>query len=113
AVRGGAEVAVAGGLDVLVAAPVFGVPEPDGYGFHDLLGVYAADRARTQETEQDRTAATARLLTWYLHTAEAAARVISPQRRQVPLDPVRPPPRPVEFGDLDAALAWCEDERPQ
>jgi DNA-binding SARP family transcriptional activator len=113
ALLGEAEDAVAGALDVLVDAHLFEAPEPDRYRFHDLLRVYAADRARTQETEQNRTAATARLLTWYLHTAEAAARVISPQRRQVPLDPVRPPLRPVEFGDLDAALAWCEDERPQ
>ena len=113
ALLGEAEDAVAGAVDVLADAHLLEAPEPDRYRFHDLLRVYAADRARTQETEQDRTAATARLLTWYLHTAEAAARVISPQRRQVLLDPVRPPLRPVEFGDLDAALAWCEDERPQ
>jgi len=98
---------------VLVDAHLLEAPEPDRYRFHDLLRVYAAEGARTQETEQDRTAATVRLLTWYLYTAEAAARVISPQRRQVPLDPVRPPLHPLGFGELDAALAWGEDERPQ
>ena len=113
ALLGEAEDAVAGALDVLVDAHLLEAPEPDRYRFHDLLRVYAAEGARTQETEQARTAATVRLLTWYLYTAEAAARVISPQRRQVPLDPVRPPLHPLGFGELDAALAWCEDERPQ
>ena len=64
-------------------------PEPDRYRFHDLLRVYAADRARTQETEQRRDDAVTRLLTWYLHTAEAAATVISPQHTRVPLEPPR------------------------
>jgi DNA-binding SARP family transcriptional activator len=103
---------VAGALDLLVDAHLLESPEPDRYRFHDLLRVYAADRAYTQESGPAREAAIARVLTWYLYTAEAAARIISPQRRQVPLDPVPPLLRPLAFGALDAALAWCEDERP-
>jgi len=99
-------------LDVLVDAHLLGSPGPDRYRFHDLLRVYAADRARTQESEQVCQDAVARLLTWYLHTAEAAAAVISPQHARVPLSPLRPAVRPLDFGSLEDALAWCEAERP-
>jgi DNA-binding SARP family transcriptional activator len=99
-------------LDVLLDAHLVESPEPDRYRFHDLLRVYAADRARIQETEPDRTAAVTRLLTWYLHTAEAAAAVISAQHARVPLGPLPDGVAPLAFGTLDDALAWCEAERP-
>ena len=103
--------AVAPALDVLADAHLLESPAPDEYRFHDLLRVYAAERARTQESEDDRRSAITRLLTWYLHTTEAAARAISAQRRQVALG--RPPPavHPLAFASLDEALAWCEAER--
>ena len=53
------------------------------------------------------------MLAWYLHTAEAAARVISSQRRQVPLGQVPPELHPLAFATLEEALAWCEHERPE
>jgi DNA-binding SARP family transcriptional activator len=103
--------ASAGALDVLFDAHLLESPEPDRYRFHDLLRVYAADRARTGETEQDRAAAITRLLTWYLHTTEAAARVISPQHTRVPLGPAQDMVHRLSFTELDDALAWCEEER--
>ena len=54
ALLGQPEQAVADALEVLVDAHLLDSPEPDVYRFHDLLRVYAADRARAQETEQDR-----------------------------------------------------------
>ena len=111
ALLGEAEDATAGALDTLFDAHLVESPEPDRYRFHDLLRVYAADRARTQETEPDRTAAVTRLLTWYLHTAEAAAAVISPQHTRVPLEPPPEVARPVHFTTLEDAIAWCELER--
>jgi DNA-binding SARP family transcriptional activator len=98
-------------LEVLVDAHLLDSPVPDVYRFHDLLRVYAADRARAQETEQVRMDAITRVLTWYLHTVEAAARVISPQHTRVPLDPASAEVRPLDFTALDAALNWCEAER--
>ena len=112
ALLGQPEGAVADALEVLVDAHLLDAPEPDLYRFHDLLRVYAADRARAEETDQDRQEAIARLAGWYLHTAEAAARIISPQHIRVPLDPLPGPVRPLEFPSLEAALAWCEHERP-
>ena len=85
ALLGESDVATGDALDALVDAHLLESPEPDRYSFHDLLRVYAADRARTQETQQRRDDAVTRLLTWYLHTAEAAATVISPQHTRVPL----------------------------
>jgi DNA-binding SARP family transcriptional activator len=103
--------AVADALDVLVDANLLESRPSDRYRFHDLLRVYAADRARTQETEQVQQAAITRVLTWCLHTAEAAARVISPMHRRVPLDPPPEAVRPLGFTALGQALDWCEQER--
>ena len=111
ALLGQPDSAVADGLEVLVDAHLLDSPGPDVYRFHDLLRVYAADRARAQETEQDRRDAIIRLLTWYLHSMEAAARVISPQQSRVPLDTPSAEVRPLGFATLDEALNWCEAER--
>jgi DNA-binding SARP family transcriptional activator len=98
-------------LEVLVDAHLLDSPLPDVYRFHDLLRVYAADRARAQESEQDRMDAIVRVLTWYLHTTEAAGRIISPQHIRVSLGPAPPQVRPLAFAALDEALNWCEAER--
>jgi DNA-binding SARP family transcriptional activator len=111
ALFGEPEDAAADALDVLVDAHLLESPAADRYRFHDLLRVYAADRARTQETEADRAAAIDRVLTWYLHTVEAAAAVISAQHARVPLGPLPAGVQPLSFGSLDEALAWCERER--
>lgn len=111
ALLGQPESAVADVLEVLVDAHLLDSPGPDVYRFHDLLRVYAADRARAQETEQDRRDAIIRVLSWYLLTMDAAARVISPQHTRVPLDPAPAEVRPIDFAGLDEALEWCEAER--
>lgn len=111
ALLGEPEDVTAHALDILVDAHLLESPEPDRYRFHDLLRVYAADRARTQESEQRRSGAVTRLLTWYLHTAEAAARVISPQHTRVPLEPPADTVRPLGFATMEEAIAWCELER--
>ena len=111
ALLGRSEQAAEEALEVLVDAHLLDSPEPDRYRFHDLLRVYAADRARAQESEQDRQAAVRRLLTWYLHATEGAARVISPQHARVPLAPPPASVHPGEFRSVGEALAWCEGER--
>jgi tetratricopeptide (TPR) repeat protein len=111
ALLGEAEGTTADALDALVDAHLLESQEPDRYRFHDLLRVYAADRARTQETGERRSGAVARLLMWYLHTAEAAATIISAHHARVPLDPPEAAVRPLGFSSLDEALAWCEAER--
>ena len=112
ALLGEDEDAVADALDVLVDAHLLESRAQDRYRFHDLLRVYAADRARTQETEEVQQAAITRVLTWYLHSIEAAAAVISAHHHRVPLDPPPQAVQPLSFASLDAALNWCEQERP-
>jgi tetratricopeptide (TPR) repeat protein len=111
ALLGEHEDTVADALDVLVDAHLLELRAPDRYRFHDLLRVYAAERARTQETEQARETAIIRVLTWCLQTTEAAARVISPQHSRVPLEPPPDTVQPLGFISLDQALDWCEKER--
>ncbi len=103
---------VADTLEFLVDAHLLESPAPDRYRFHDLLRVYAAERAHADEPEQERSEALARVLAWYLHSAEAASRVIEPHHLRVPVDMPPPSLRPQTFRDLDQALDWCETERP-
>jgi DNA-binding SARP family transcriptional activator len=111
ALLGHGERATSDALEVLVDAHLLETPASDRYRFHDLLRVYAADRARTEESPQDQREAIARLLSWYTHTTENAARVISAQHARVPLGPPPGEIHPLEFGSLEDALEWCELER--
>ena len=103
---------VADSLELLVDAHLLQSLATDRYRLHDLLRVYAAEKAEAQEARPDRDAAVRRVLTWYLHTAEAAGRVISPRHARVPLDDA-PLARPaLAFASLEGALDWCESARP-
>lgn len=78
------------------------------YQFHDLLRAYAAERAAAEEPLAEHSAALRRVLTWYLHTADAADRVLVPTRRHVPLDGTSA--EPLRFTSYEDALAWCDAE---
>jgi DNA-binding SARP family transcriptional activator len=98
-------------LEILVDGHLLDAPAPDRYRFHDLLRVFAADRARAADSDADRREAITRLLAWYLHTTEAAAAIISPQNTRVPLPPCDARVVPRGFLTLEDALAWCDSER--
>lgn len=85
---------------------------PGRYTVHDLLRVYASERVTVDEplAEQDR--AVERLLSWYLHTVDAAYLLLAPHRRRVRLDPAPCGCHPLSFSTHDEALHWCEIERP-
>jgi tetratricopeptide (TPR) repeat protein len=80
------------------------------YRMHDLLRLYASERADAEDGPAEREAAISRLLAWYLHAADAADRMLIPHRRRVPL-PGPPPASVPGFACYDDALAWCENER--
>jgi DNA-binding SARP family transcriptional activator len=84
---------------------------PGRFGFHDLLRLYAAERAHDEDSEPDRQAAMARLCNHYLHTVDAAARLLYPGELRLPLAAGVTPPGTV-FGDHTQALAWLASERP-
>jgi DNA-binding SARP family transcriptional activator/tetratricopeptide (TPR) repeat protein len=98
-------------LEGLVDVNLLESPAPDWYRFHDLLKVYAMERAEAEESEAARDDALGRLLWWYLDTAQAAADTVSPQRYQIPSDPRAPGHPPLSFASMEAALAWYDDER--
>lgn len=102
---------VADALEALVDVNLLESPAPDRYRFHDLLRVYATERAEAEEPDAVRGEAVARLLRWYLDTAEAAADAVSPRRYQLPHEEATAAAPPVVFASLEEALAWYDDER--
>ncbi|MEV6948882.1 BTAD domain-containing putative transcriptional regulator [Streptomyces sp. NPDC051172] len=84
---------------------------PGRYTLHDLLRVYAGERAAAEEAPQERDLAVERLLSWYLHTADATYAHITPDRHRIDLEPLPPLCRPLSFTNHDQALDWCETER--
>ncbi|WP_412543082.1 BTAD domain-containing putative transcriptional regulator [Longispora sp. K20-0274] len=86
-------------------------PEADRYAFHDLVRLYAAERAEVEESPAGRREAVWRLLTWYLHSAAAAHAAISTIPLRLELPEPGPGPAPMEFADRVDALAWLDAER--
>ncbi|XVV02699.1 NB-ARC domain-containing protein [Actinosynnema sp. CA-248983] len=99
-------------LDVLVGVHLIQETGVRRYRFHDLVRDYALELLATDETPEDTATAEQRLLYWYLHTAAAANRVMSPNRPQVPVDrwTTSPMPQPRRFDSGEEALQWFEAE---
>jgi DNA-binding SARP family transcriptional activator/tetratricopeptide (TPR) repeat protein len=111
ALLGEPEDEVAEMLESLVDVNLLESPAPDWYRFHDLLKVYAMERAQAEEPEAARDEAVSRLLWWYLDAAEAAADTVSPQRYQVRYERQVSGHPPPTFATVESALAWYDDER--
>lgn len=76
---------------------------------HDLLRLYARQRAEAEETREAREAAVGALFDWYVEHSRAAAQVLHPHMMRL-ADQELPPPS-VRFDDHAAALAWLDAER--
>jgi len=99
-------------LEVLVDTHLLESVAPDRYRFHDLLRVYAAERAADDLAAAERDAAITRLLTWYMRTADAAASAVAPHRYNIPLDAsAGDDVLPLGFAASEEALVWYDDER--
>jgi tetratricopeptide (TPR) repeat protein len=83
---------------------------PGRYSFHDLLRAYAAERAAACDSAADRQDATQRMLDYYLHTAHAAALLLTPARRPLTLPSPQDGVVPDGLADTEQALAWFEAE---
>ncbi|MFE2111673.1 ATP-binding protein, partial [Kitasatospora sp. NPDC059463] len=97
-------------LEQLTTAHLLTHEGGDRYRLHDLLRLYAAERAAAETGLAVRTAARERLGTWYLHHADAAARLLTPHRRRIPLAAAGPWYEPPAFGTAAEAQRWCESE---
>ncbi|GFJ84020.1 AfsR/SARP family transcriptional regulator [Phytohabitans houttuyneae] len=80
------------------------------YVSHDLLRRYAADRSHAEDTAEARQDALRRLFDWYLQGADAAAKVLYPDRLRLPVPPSGT--AGPAFDSDAAALAWLDAERP-
>lgn len=99
-------------LDDLVGAHLLEQTAPDRFQFHDLLRAYATNLVQTEESSEQRQAARGRVLSWYLHTADAAQTWLYPSEDHVPLPEPLPGVTPLVFADYNAAVDWSEREQP-
>ena len=83
----------------------------DRYRTHDLLRAYAAERAESDESAENRFAAIERLLGFYLHAAEAGRSALDLAHHNITA--ALPMPRePLTFGTSIQALDWFKLEYP-
>jgi len=98
-------------VQALVDAHLLESPTPDRFSMHDLVRLYAAERARADETDQELRIALVRLLSWYLHRLHAAVAALGKLQRPFPLEALPIGVRPAGFTGVSAALGWLEGER--
>lgn len=97
-------------LRVLENAHLVGQPRPGRYRMHDLIGLYATERARADLPDGERTAALDRLVDHYVHTAIAADRVLRERTEVVGLGSPAEGCAPESPPDIGAAMAWLAAE---
>ncbi|HEY3872536.1 MAG TPA: BTAD domain-containing putative transcriptional regulator [Actinocrinis sp.] len=85
---------------------------PGRYRTHDLVRLYAATRAASDQPAADRQAALRRVTDFYLHSADAAHRLLNPQAPPRDLDPPAEGCDPAAPADEAAAMAWFDAEYP-
>ncbi|MBT2231346.1 BTAD domain-containing putative transcriptional regulator [Nonomuraea sp. NEAU-A123] len=86
---------------------------PGRYRMHDLVRLYAMERAVLDLSEDDRDAAVRRLVGFFLQTSHAADRLLAPHRRGA-IDLLDPAPGhlPLPLADTASAQAWFRAEHP-
>ncbi|WP_336209228.1 AfsR/SARP family transcriptional regulator [Nonomuraea sp. LPB2021202275-12-8] len=94
-------------LERLQDARLLEAAGPDRYQFHDLVGLYARERAHQDLSEEERTAAVRRALHHYLTTLWMASTMLNSD--PVLRCPVELPD--ITFKDLAEAERWVQDER--
>ncbi|MCA1186707.1 MULTISPECIES: tetratricopeptide repeat protein [unclassified Saccharopolyspora] len=97
-------------LDALVRAHLLTQPISGRFSMHDLLRVYAMEKAQEHDTGPAREAALRRMFEYYLHAAERADKILTPGRYRISLaGETRESP---ELPDHESALRWFESELP-
>ncbi|MEV6606641.1 BTAD domain-containing putative transcriptional regulator [Kutzneria sp. NPDC051319] len=99
-------------VERLVDLNMVASPAPDHYAYHDLLRLFARQRAAQTDSTQDRIDAMVRLGDHYLGTAATAGWLI-----QAPAQPrekfcVKPYAGGIHLADLKSAFTWFEDQQP-
>ncbi|WP_441128797.1 BTAD domain-containing putative transcriptional regulator [Nonomuraea sp. H19] len=97
-------------LDRLAAFHLIRPHGPDRYTFHDLLRLYAAEHARSDEAPGELLEARRRLHDWYFHSVLATAQLLHPQHVRLPPPPLTSTVQPETFDSEEHAVAWLEAE---
>lgn len=97
-------------LDVLIGSHLMQQSAPGRYRFHDLLRAYAIDQLRHHESSDTQTEALRRVLDWYLHTADAASRVLTPFDSYPLAEPIPADVAPLTFDGYESAYRWYQAE---
>lgn len=84
---------------------------PGRFRLHDLLALFAEDRARQEDAEQERRETMGQILTWYSAAATAAAHKIGLRASSLRAFVKVPEPMPAGLATASDALAWLETER--
>lgn len=85
-------------------------PAPRRYLLHDLVRVYAARRAETEEPVGECHAARLRLLDYYLHSGFSADHCIFPHRNPIDIGEPVAGSQPRVFTELEEASQWFTEE---
>ncbi len=80
------------------------------FRFHDLIRGYAAVRAAHDDPEPEQRQAVARLLDYYLYTADKADRILHPFRHRLPVPVAQRPAASPPLGTEEDAASWLESE---
>lgn len=111
AVVGQRPVAVRAALDELASAHLLTETSRDRYRYHDLIRLFARERAADDEDADTREEAVGRAVDWYLAVAAAANRLVDPGRDRVTATVKRPPAKLPFPAERAAALAFLDEER--
>ncbi|MBB5895606.1 AfsR/SARP family transcriptional regulator [Kutzneria kofuensis] len=84
--------------------------KPGRYRMHDLVRLYARDRACHDLSSEQRTSALLRLTDHYLHSAYAGDRLMYPSRTPIELTEPVPGSRPHHHADVAGVVAWFDAE---
>jgi tetratricopeptide (TPR) repeat protein len=95
-------------LDELADAHLLTRSSHGRFGLHDLLRLYAAERMSQGEPNANRDNAARRLLLRLLADADAADRLLNPNRVRVPFPDDTP--EPMAHDNHSSALAWLDTE---
>ncbi|MFG3712505.1 BTAD domain-containing putative transcriptional regulator [Micromonospora sp. NPDC047730] len=98
-------------LDRLAAAHLVQQPRTGRYTFHDLLRIYAVERATAEDPAPKLRAANRRLYAWCQRRTEAAAAAIYPQMVRLPSSRHLGTDDAAGFASAGEAMAWLEAER--
>jgi DNA-binding SARP family transcriptional activator/tetratricopeptide (TPR) repeat protein len=99
-------------LQRLAAAHMIGEPQPGRYAPHDLLRLYAEERAAAEDSPADRAAALDRLYGYYLGRVDTAARLLYPEKLRLPSEGYPQAEPDPGFAAPASALAWLDAHRP-